>query len=661
MKEKIKSFGRMQIALCICLSVFLNMAVEAISRKSVISLFIYIFDSPYVFFYNCIIILFTLLPVLFLRRRMFFYTMISLVWIGFGITNSILLIFRTTPFTAVDFLLIKAAVRVLDKYFSIFQMLSLAVLIAAAIVLCVFLFRKAPRFVGHISYFRYTLVVLASIGAFIAATRFGLATGRIAVNFGNIGEAFLKYGFPYCFSNSIFNTGISMPDDYSDEMVLEILYNIEENMNNKRPQKAERPNIIFLQLESFFDPKYLKNITLSDNPLPNFERLKAEYSSGFLRVPSVGAGTANTEFEIITGMNLDFFGPGEYPYKTVLTDSTCESFPYVLKSIGYKTHAIHNNEASFYGRNTIFPNLGFDTFTSVEYMNVEEFTPNGWAKDKYLVGSIMDCLNSTEKEPDYIYTISVQGHGKYPETAADDEWDIVAYNEDGSVHPGYTYYVNQIHEMDMFIGELTERLSEYDEKTVLIMYGDHLPSLDVSNETLLNGDIFQTEYIIWSNYKLNDVHLNLEAYQLGSHVMELLNLEIGIISSYHRFFKNSDDYLDKLKVLQYDMLYGDNEVYGGNTPYQPTDMRMGVKDIVIEEVIPAEEGAVYVKGQNFTEYSVVISPDGKEVKSEYVDGQTLKAFLKGNETEISVAQIAEDKERLSVSQAYMIVREGIDE
>ena len=110
-----------------------------------------------------------------------------------------------------------------------------------------------------------------------------------------------------------------------------------------------------------------------------------EYTSGYYKVPSVGAGTANTEFESITGMSLHYFGPGEYPYKSILKETTCESAPYVLKNLGYTTHAVHNNEANFYGRRSIFPNLGFDTFTSAEYMTEEEDkNPLGWTKDEVL-------------------------------------------------------------------------------------------------------------------------------------------------------------------------------------------------------------------------------------------------------------------------------------
>ena len=103
-----------------------------------------------------------------------------------------------------------------------------------------------------------------------------------------------------------------------------------------------------LQLESFFDPTHMKDLEFSEDPVPNFRKLKEEFSSGYLTVPSVGAGTANTEFEVITGMNLEYFGPGEYPYKTILRKTTAESINYNLKDIGYRTflcyyelHALH--------------------------------------------------------------------------------------------------------------------------------------------------------------------------------------------------------------------------------------------------------------------------------------------------------------------------------
>ena len=78
------------------------------------------------------------------------------------------------------------------------------------------------------------------------------------------------------------------------------------------------PNIIVVQLESYFDVDEAEFFTTSEDACPNLHEMYKNYSSGYFKVPSVGAGTANTEFEVLTGMNMRFFGPGEYPYKTVV-------------------------------------------------------------------------------------------------------------------------------------------------------------------------------------------------------------------------------------------------------------------------------------------------------------------------------------------------------
>lgn len=92
---------------------------------------------------------------------------------------------------------------------------------------------------------------------------------------------------------------------------------------------------------------------------------------------------------------------------------TCESVSYDLKTLGYAAHAIHNNEGTFYDRHLVFSQLGFDSFTPIEYMDNYERNPTGWVKDEMLTNEILDTLRVTEGA-DFIYTISVQGHGAYP-------------------------------------------------------------------------------------------------------------------------------------------------------------------------------------------------------------------------------------------------------
>ena len=376
-----------------------------------------------------------------------------------------------------------------------------------------------------------------------------------------------------------------------------------------------------------------------------------EYSSGYLTVPSVGAGTANTEFESMTGISVKFFGPGEYPYKSVLLERTCESIPYDLKNLGYSTHAIHNHRGAFYGRNKVFRNLGYDTFTSLEYMNNVIKTPRNWAKDGILTDEILDALNSTQGR-DYIYTISVQGHGKYPSEQVIENPEIEVTKAPSEEEKWqYEYYVNQVYEMDQFVKDLTDRLSDFDEDVVLVMYGDHLPALDMTEEDMKDGDLFTTQYIIWDNFGMEKQDKNLASYEIGAEVLDRLGIHEGLLTMYHQNYANSSTYLQDLETLAYDMLYGENYIYGGESPFKETDMKMGVKDIKITDIVQIGDD-YYIKGENFTEYSK-ISLDGEVLDTIYLGPTILGLQEEVNPEDVSrmkISQVEKNKEVLSTTE-----------
>lgn len=646
----------------------INFIIELCSRRSLGDTFIYIFGSPLVFLYNSLIILSTLSIVLLFKRRTFFFTLISTVWIGFGITNGIILSNRVTPFTATDLTLADLGLGIISKYLSKTVTNLIACFLIAVVIGIVVLFFKGPKYKGKLNY-KKNILVVSSVWAFLfLSTKVALGFNVIASYFGNIAFAYEDYGFPYCFSNTLLNTGIDKPKDYSEEKIASIsnlitsnntsnesssndilLASTEGGLNNKID--TDKPNIVMVQLESFFDPTLVKYLQFSEDPVPNFRKLVENYSSGYLTVPSVGAGTANTEFEVLSGMSLQFFGPGEYPYKTILQESTAESINYDLKELGYSTHAIHNNKGTFYGRNFVFSQLGFDTFTSLEYMNVEEYNPKDWAKDFYLTDEILKSLNSTEGS-DFVYTISVQAHGDYPKEKILENPKIeVSGLPDEETTNAFTYYVNQLHEVDQFVGQLVEALSNRNEKTVLVLFGDHLPTLGFSDEDLVNNSIFQTEYVVWSNFDMPKNNQDLTAYQLTSSVLNSLDIDNGVLTKFHNQFKNTSEYLDDLKLLQYDMLYGEKYIYGGINPFIATDLKMGTYDIsitdVYEETTTTEEvetlanietsedpetieeidelegkNNLVVKGDNFNKFSKIYI-NGKYTKTIFIDSNTL--------------------------------------
>lgn len=614
--------------LAVCIGYFF---IEAISRHSLWEAMDFMKERPLVFLYNAFLIFTTTLIVYLFRRRVFWRTILFIFWMGLGIINGVLLSNRVTPFTGPDLHLITDAFQIADRYLSPFFFVVVVIVAVLAVIGLIILFFKGPRYQGKMRYKLNIPLIAVGIAAFAGTTKLALEKRVLSNYFGNIAFAYEDYGYPYCLATTVFNTGIGLPRDYSEEAVENIVKS-EESL----PETGEkRPNILFLQLESFFDPELVEYLNISEDPIPNFRKLMQEYSSGYFKVPSVGAGTANTEFESITGMSMRYFGPGEYPYKSILKETTCESAAYVLKSLGYGTHAIHNNEANFYGRKNVFANLGFDSFTSEEYMSEQDDTnPNDWVRDHNLTKYILQAMESTEG-PDYVYTISVQGHGDYPEEPVLENPKITVSGASSQAENyKWEYYCNQIYEMDQFIKELTDELSKLDEDVVLVMYGDHLPTMGLTVTDVKNKYLFQTEYVIWDNMGLEKQDKNLAAYQMAAEVMDRVGIHEGNVFRFHQARRNTKNYQVDLEMLQYDILYGEKYVYGGKNPFERVKMHLGVEDAQLDSIEKISDGQYYIKGKNLTQ-SAFLEVNGELVAANFVDENTLLLLdteLKENDT-----------------------------
>lgn len=592
----------------------LYFVIESLSRHSIVEAWNYMTESPLIFLYNTLLIFTTTLVVYLFRRRILARLIVGTIWFILGCVNGFLLLNRVTPFTGPDLKLITDAIRVMNKYLSPVMVVLVLIALVLLILGFVWMFCKGWKYQGKIRYWVNIPLIIAGVLVFAGASRLALEKRLLSNYFGNIAYAYQDYGYPYCLAVTLLDTGINEPTGYSEELMNEIQESEGEIKATK--QKNLDVNILFLQLETFIDPTEVNFLEFSEDPIPNFRKLMKEYSSGYYKVPAVGAGTANTEFESITGMSLRYFGAGEYPYKSVLLEETCESAPYVLKNLGYSTHAIHNNEANFYGRRSVFSRLGFDTFTSEEYMpDISDTTPMGWVKDHILTDEILKAMESTEG-PDYVYTISVQGHGDYPtEPMLTDPEIKVSGAESQERNYAWEYYVNQLHEMDQFVKELTETLSEFDERVVLVMYGDHLPTMDLRVEDMKNKYLFQTKYVMWSNFELKKKDKNLAAYQMAAEVFNRLGIHEGTIFNYHQTRKGSRNYQLDLQALQYDILYGQRYVYGGETPFKATKLQLGVYPAVFTSIEQVGENSYYVYGENFTASSrLEVNKELKETK-----------------------------------------------
>ncbi|MDE7062610.1 MAG: LTA synthase family protein, partial [Lachnospiraceae bacterium] len=349
------------------------------------------------------------------------------------------------------------------------------------------------------------------------------------------------------------------------------------------------------------------------------------YSSGYLTVPVVGAGTANTEFEILTGLGMKYFGTGEYPYKTTLKQTDCESIASVLNDLGYGTHVVHNNGGNFYSRANAFSMMGFDSFTSKECMNIHEYTPLGsWPTDNILISETLKAMNATPDQSDFVYTITVQGHGDYPTEKIIENPEInVSGAKDEASNNAWEYYINEIHEVDKFIGNLTAALSQRDEKTIVVFFGDHLPTMGLTDEDMASGDIFKTKYITWNNFDLPKQDKDCTSYELLANITDQLDIHAGTMFSYIQSQGGSASYSDNLEQLQYDLLYGKRYAYNGVDKYPATELAMGVDEVILNGTMKSDNGKLCIYGSNFTPWTKIYV-NGEKVSTSFLATSILK-------------------------------------
>ena len=280
----------------------LNLIIEMLGRRSVIDGFAHLFLHPYIFFINALILFVTLMSAFLFARRAFVYCCVSVCWLILGITNFVLLGMRNTPLAAIDFGLIVSCLGIINIYLNLFQMILIGLGICLILLGLIRLFRRTQKLpVTRAVLLRRISAVAASVVGFSLVLGFSLHINAFTTKFPDLSAAYQDYGFAYCFSLSVLDRGVDRPVDYSDAEIIEILDDIGADsdtaitdQNTVLLDNTVLPNVIFVQLESFFDVKRLSDISFSEDPTPVFTALKDKFPSGYLTVPAIGGGTANT-------------------------------------------------------------------------------------------------------------------------------------------------------------------------------------------------------------------------------------------------------------------------------------------------------------------------------------------------------------------------------
>ena len=654
----------------VILSLLLTLIVEGFNRGSLLKLLTFIIEHPLFMLFGWLIVFTTLMFSELFKHRKGALTLISVIWLALGIGNFLVIHSRTQPLAFMDMFMFGEAIKLTTLYYTIPQIILMYGGILVGVVAVIWAVTKLPRR-KRVRYAAATSVCAGLVVACFCIYTVAYSYGVFPKYYDDLIAAYDRYGFVECFVSTIGSFGVSKPTDYSEETVTDIIEEIDVTATEAPVETAvpeeesalpvfteaddlAHPNIIYVQLESFFDLNTVIGPTYSEDPTPNFTKLTEECPHGELYMPSIGGGTANSEFEMLTGFSLDFFTTGEYPYSTVLKEQTCGSIAYDLLAEGYSTTSMHDSTATFYGRNTVYPRLGFQHFVSLEYMPFVSYTDIGWAQDMVLDTEIMRVLQETE-ERDFIMAITVESHGKYSSEYTYKEGDIDVEGIPEQINEAeFRNYMNTVHDVDRFIGQLVKDLSMLPEPTVVVFYGDHLPSLNLTNDILTTGNVYASRYIIWNNYGAEFTGGDCEAYRLTANLLGQLGISGGVISRLHQSYPldcKDEDYMSKLETLEYDLLYGDQAAYESGAP-EAVDMMMGSSPIEITSV-SNQYRRVLIYGKGFTEFSNIIL-DGQTYPTAFVSSSQIVCVVPKNLTvnEVVVAQVAEDGTELSRTDTF---------
>ena len=639
-----------QILLWLIGGLVLVFATEFLLRGSFEDVITLIKEKPGVVLANYLLIL-MLTSIFFLVKRKYMVYFISfMVILGVAITTFFLMKVRGIPLTFSDLYSIGEAMEIADKYINKTMIIIAVICLAFLIAVAVFLY-KLDCDTKRFKLINFVLIFIVSIG-FFSTVRSQQSKNIMQFKRWDIPASYKCNGLTYSSVESCVKYIRKKPNDYSQAKIQEIKDKVDKaEASDNRTLNNKKPNILFVQLEAFMDPTEVKGIKYSEDPIPNFRKLTQTFTHGMASAPTTGGGTVRTEFEVMTGNNIDYLTPGEIPYNTILKSKYYNSVATTLKSEGYKAHAVHNFQGNFYGRNNAYAKLGFDDFTSKEYMSNYELNEREWVKDVILTKYIEKALDST-KDSDLVYTVSVQGHSSYPTDAENYDFPIkVSGTLDQKVLNQMYYYVNQIKGTDDFIGELVDMVNKRDEDTIILFYSDHMPKLKIFEDDDFYLDKYKAPFAFYANFDIEKYDIDeIESYELSSLMFKEAGLKYGPMERFNTYMKDDPEFSKMQDLIEYDVLFGKSYYINDDEKAKKNTLKMGVEDIVINN-IETKGNKMIIHGANFTTNSRVYLND-KQVDKKFIDENTLEVDKIDNLDTISIKQIGRNSVVLSSTQDF---------
>ncbi|EOS7906190.1 LTA synthase family protein [Enterococcus hirae] len=320
---------------------------------------------------------------------------------------------------------------------------------------------------------------------------------------------------PYSQKMNYYNTGfiggflynlkidpMEKPNGYSEEKIKEITSHYQKLADEKnKTASEEQPNIIYVMSESFSDPSRLNGVEITGDPLADYYAVADQTYSGQMLSQNYGGGTANIEFEALTGFSMGLFNAQLTTPYTMLVPKMNQlpSIVSTLKDQNYHTTAIHPYNTSMYKRKDVYEVLGFDEFISENTMTyTDTIEDNPYISDASAYQEVMDLLKEDDT-PQFIHLVTMQTHmpydGKYQQL------EYTAKTEDNSGISRLENYLQDISYSSQSLKAFTEELKKLSRRTLVVFWGDHLPG--IYSDTIQNSNekhtLHETQFLMFDS------------------------------------------------------------------------------------------------------------------------------------------------------------------
>jgi phosphoglycerol transferase MdoB-like AlkP superfamily enzyme len=260
-------------------------------------------------------------------------------------------------------------------------------------------------------------------------------------------------------------------------------------------------NVVMVLSESLSDPTVLRGVTTGQDPIPFTRRLMRSTTSGSLLAPGIGGGTANAEFEVLTGMSLALFPPQlRVPFQMLVPERS--RFPSLVQwyeTTGHRPIAVHPFSTEMYRRRDVYRAFGFDAFVHEETLSApRRLGHEGYVSDASAFDEVVTRLRGSER-PLFVQLVTMQNHIPYEERY---DHPIPVRGPDGGPLPPTGQYLRGLWHSDRALQSLVQDLQRLPERTVLVVYGDHLPGTYPEPVRELNGwlTMHRTPFVVWSTF-----------------------------------------------------------------------------------------------------------------------------------------------------------------